>query len=95
MRKYEMMVIFYPNEEERKRAQVLERFKGIITEDGGNVSEVTEWGSRKLAYEIDDLNEGYYIIINYEGYTKITDELDRIARISDSVMRHMIVREDE
>ncbi|NLV88713.1 MAG: 30S ribosomal protein S6 [Tissierellia bacterium] len=94
MRKYEMMVIFYPNEEE-KRAQVLERFKGIITEDGGNVSEVTEWGSRKLAYEIDDLNEGYYIIINYEGTPKITDELDRIARISDSVMRHMIVREDE
>ncbi|NLK43601.1 MAG: 30S ribosomal protein S6 [Tissierellia bacterium] len=94
MRKYEMMVIFYPNEEE-KRAQVLERFKGIITQDGGNVSEVNEWGNRKLAYLIDDYSEGYYIIINFEGTPKITEELDRIARISDSVMRHMIVREDE
>lgn len=94
MRKYELMVIFYPNEEE-KRSQVLERFQGIITQDGGTVSEVNEWGSRKLAYEIDDYTEGYYVIINYEGTPKITDELDRIARISDSVMRHMIVREDE
>lgn len=94
MRKYEMMVIFYPNEEE-KRAQVLERFKGIITQDGGNVSEVNEWGNRKLAYLIDDYSEGYYIIINFEGTPKITEELDRIARISDSVMRHMIVREDK
>jgi len=94
MRKYEMMVIFYPNEEE-KRAQVLERFKGIITQDGGNVSEVNEWGNRKLAYLIDDYSEGYYIIINFEGTPKITEELDRIARISDSVMRHMIVRENE
>ncbi|NLY85752.1 MAG: 30S ribosomal protein S6 [Tissierellia bacterium] len=94
MRKYELLVIFYPNEEE-KRTQVLERFKNIITEDGGNITDLNEWGNRKLAYEINDHTEGYYVIINYEGTPKITEELDRIARISDSVMRHMIVREDE
>lgn len=94
MRKYEAMVIFYPNEEE-KRTQVLERFKNIITEAGGSISNVNEWGNRKLAYLIDDIGEGYYVIINYEGTPEITDELDRIARISDSVMRHMIIREDE
>ncbi len=94
MRKYELLVIFYPNEEE-KRSQVLERFKNIIAEDGGNITEINEWGNRKLAYEINDQTEGYYVIINYEGTPKITDELDRIARISDCVMRHMTVREDE
>lgn len=94
MRKYELLVIFYPGEDE-KRTQVLERFKGIITEDGGNITDINEWGIRKLAYEINGQTEGYYVIINFEGTPKVTQELDRVARISDSVMRHMIVREDE
>lgn len=94
MRKYEAIFIFLPNEEEEKRAQLLERFKGIIEEDG-NISKVDEWGIRKLAYLIDDIAEGYYVLMNFESTPEVITELDRIAKISDSIMRHMIIREEE
>ncbi|MBU5428335.1 30S ribosomal protein S6 [Tissierella pigra] len=93
MRKYEAVFIFLPNEEE-KRVQVLERFKGII-EAEGTIANIDEWGNRKLAYLIDDIAEGYYVLINFEGTPEVIKELDRVARISDSIMRHMIIREDE
>ncbi len=93
MRKYEAVFIFLPSEEE-KRVQVLDRFKGII-ESGGAIQNIDEWGNRKLAYLIDDIGEGYYVLINFEGTPETIKELDRVARISDSIMRHMIIREDE
>ncbi|OZV13897.1 30S ribosomal protein S6 [Tissierella sp. P1] len=93
MRKYEAVFIFLPNEEE-KRVQVLDRFKGIIEKEG-TITNIDEWGIRKLAYLIDDIGEGYYILMNFEGTPEAIKELDRVARISDSIMRHMIIREDE
>ncbi|MGM0396408.1 MAG: 30S ribosomal protein S6 [Bacillota bacterium] len=94
MRKYEAMVIFYPNLEEEKRNALLERFKKII-EAGGTVTTVDEWGMRKLAYLIDDLAEGYYVLIKFESGADVVNEFDRIAKISDGVMRHMITRDEE
>ncbi|WP_422486001.1 30S ribosomal protein S6 [Gudongella sp. DL1XJH-153] len=94
MRKYEAMVIFYPNLEEEKRNALLERFKKII-EAGGTVTTVDEWGMRKLAYLIDDLAEGYYVLINFESDADVVNEFDRIAKISDGIMRHMITRDEE
>ncbi len=94
MRKYEAMVIFYPNLEEEKRNALLERFKGII-ETGGSITTLDEWGMRKLAYLIDDLAEGYYVLINFESNPEVVSEFDRIAKISDGIMRHMITRVEE
>jgi small subunit ribosomal protein S6 len=94
MRKYEAMVIFYPNFEEEKRVALLERFKGII-ETGGTITTQDEWGMRKLAYLIDDLAEGYYVLINFESNPEVVKEFDRIAKISEGIMRHMIVKEEE
>lgn len=94
MRKYEAIFIFLPNVEEEKRNQLLERFKGIIETDG-SISNVDEWGIRKLAYLIDDIAEGYYVLMNFETTPEVVKELDRIAKISDSIMRHMVIREDE
>lgn len=94
MRKYEAVFIFLPNEEEEKRNQLLERFKNIIEEDG-SVTEVDEWGTRRLAYPINDLTDGYYVLLNFEGTPEVITELDRVSKISDSVMRHMVIREDE
>ena len=94
MRKYEAMVIFYPNLEEEKRNALLERFKKII-EVGGSITTLDEWGMRKLAYLIDDLAEGYYVLINFESNPEVISEFDRIAKISDGIMRHMITREEE
>lgn len=94
MRKYEAVFIFVPNLEEEKRNQLLDRLKGII-EENGTISNVDEWGTRKLAYEINDLKEGYYVIVNFESNSEVVDELDRVCKITDSIMRHMIIREDD
>ena len=93
MRKYEAVFIFLPNLEEEKRVQLQDRFKGIIEADG-SISNVDEWGVRKLAYLIDDIGEGYYVLINFESNAEVIKELDRVARISDGIMRHMIIRVD-
>lgn len=94
MRKYEGVFIFVPSLEEENRNQLLDRLKSIIEADGA-ITSVDEWGMRKLAYEINDLTEGFYIIVNFESTPETVGELDRVCKISDSIMRHMIVREDE
>lgn len=91
MNKYELMYILKPNTEEEKRTQLLEKFKGIM-ESNGEVENVEEWGSRKLAYEINKVNEGYYYLVNFKAATDIPKELDRNLKIADEVIRHMIVR---
>lgn len=93
MRKYETVLIFVPSLEEEVRNQLFDRLKGIIGED--NITEVDEWGMRKLAYEINDLTEGYYIVVNFQATPETVEELDRVCKISDNIMRHMIVKEDE
>lgn len=94
MRKYEGMFIFLPNLEEAGRNTMLDRIKAIIEADG-EIENVDEWGLRKLAYEINDIGEGYYVLINFATTPEVKDELERVIKISDSVMRHMIVRVEE
>ena len=93
MRKYEVVFIFTPSLEEEKRTKLLDRFKGIIEADG-SILNIDEWGNRKLAYLIDDIGEGYYVLINFEAQPEVIQELNRIAKISDSIMRHMIIKQD-
>ncbi len=94
MRKYEGVFIFLPNMEEERRNQILDRLKGIIEADG-SITNLDEWGVRKLAYLIDDIGEGYYVVMNFQATPEVIDEINRIAKITDSIMRHMIIREDE
>lgn len=93
MRKYEGMFIFLPNAEE-KRVQLMERFQGII-EENGKIETIDEWGVRKLAYLIDDIAEGYYVLINFEAEPQVINELERVSKISDSIMRYMIIRDEQ
>ena len=94
MKKYEAVIIFVPELEDEARNALLERFKGII-EANGTISNIDEWGMRKLAYEINYNTEGYYVVMDFEATPEAVKEMDRVAKISDKVMRHMIVREDE
>lgn len=91
MRKYEAIVMFYPNVEEEKRQKVLDRLKGILDQDG-KVTNVDEWGNRKLAYLIEYHEDAYYVLLEFEAETKAITEFDRVAKILDPVMRHMVVR---
>ena len=94
MTNYELMFILDPALEDDKKEAAVEMVKEIIATEG-EVGNVDVWGMRKLAYPIQKLNDGYYVVINFEGNATLPKELDRRLRISDNVMRHIIVAKDE
>lgn len=93
MRKYEMMYIVKPNLEEEARTEILNKVKSIIEADG-TVDSVNEWGNRRLAYEIEKLNEGYYVLVNYTAAVDVPKEIERNLRISDKVLRYLTVKHE-
>ena len=93
MRKYETIFILNPSFDEETVKDNIEKFKGVIENGGGTVENVDFWGKRKLAYEISKVSEGYYTLINFTAGTELPRELDRIFRITDGVIRHIIVNE--
>lgn len=88
--KYEVMVVFSISAGEEKVKSLVEKFQKLIA-DNGTVEEVNEWGKRKLAYEIDDQTEGYYVLYTFESKPDFPAELERIAKITDGVMRSMVI----
>ncbi|HBD63218.1 MAG TPA: 30S ribosomal protein S6 [Clostridiales bacterium] len=95
MRKYEAALILLSNLEEDVRNAEIEKVKNIITDRQGTIEKVNEWGQRRLAYEIDKKREGYYVFIDFTAGSDAVDEIDRICKISDNVVRHMITVEEE
>ena len=94
MRKYETIFILHPSLDEEAVKANIEKFKGVIENGGGTVENVDFWGKRKLAYEINRVNEGYYTLINFEANPELPKELDRVFRITDGVIRHIIVKNE-
>lgn len=94
MRKYELMYIIRPNIEDEAKKAVVERLTEALTSNGAEVIEAKEWGKRRLAYEINDLREGYYQIVKVNAGNEAIDEYTRIANISEDVIRHIAVRLD-
>jgi small subunit ribosomal protein S6 len=92
MKAYELLFFVDPSISEETRAGVMKRIDVAITENGGQVDNVEDWGKRKLAYEIDKLTEGDYTLINFHADPTQIAELDRVLRINDAVKRHMVVR---
>ncbi len=95
MKAYELLYIIDPSSNEEVRAGVSARIDAAIVNEGGKVDSVEEWGKRKLAYEIDHLSEGEYVLINFHADPTQITELDRVLRITDAVKRHMIVARSE
>ena len=95
MKAYELLFIIAPSTDEETRANTMNRIQGVITSAEGSVDNVDEWGKRKLAYEINGLTDGDYTLIDFHTDPQSIAELDRVLRITDAVVRHMIVaRED-
>lgn len=95
MKAYELLYFVDPSCDEETRAGVMKRIDVAISTHGGAADSVEDWGKRKLAYEIDDLTEGDYTLINFHADPEDIAELDRVLRINDAVKRHMIVRRDD
>ena len=87
---YETLFIVDSSLGEDKVKNLVEKFTGMIAENG-TVTAVTEWGNRKLAYPIDDKNDGYYVLVDFTANTAFVAELERVFNITDGIMRSMVV----
>lgn len=90
MNNYEMIVILKTNLEEDVKSTVLQRLYDIIEADG-KLGEIDDWGNKKLAYEIQKLSEGNYVLINFEADPSIIKELERRAQITDQIIKYLVV----
>lgn len=94
MRKYEVVFIIRPLEEEATNA-VIEKFSKLITANGGTIDKEDRWGKKRLAYDIKKESEGYYVLFYVTCDSACVNECDRVMKITDEVLKHMIVRSDE
>lgn len=92
MNKYEVLYILNASLDDSAKDEIIERFKGVVTNAGGEVEGVDKWGVKKLAYEINFKSEGYYVLMTFNAPAELPAELERQMRISDDVMRFIVVR---
>ena len=95
MRKYEVMYIIRPNIDEESKKAVIERFNNVLTSNGAEITGTKDWGKRRLAYEINDFRDGFYQIVNVQSDAAAVQEFVRLAKISDDIIRHIVVKEEE
>ena len=94
--KYEILYIIRPNIDEEAKTVLIDRFNSILTDNGAEVIESKDWEKRRLAYEINGFREGIYHIVKVSAPSSASaiNEFDRLAKINDDIIRHMIVREE-
>ena len=95
MRKYEIMYILNASLEEAARNELMNTLHAIITDDGGEIDKIDDWGIKEFAYRIEDMTKGYYVVVTFHSGNEAVAELDRICRINQNVVRHMIVNLEE
>ncbi len=95
MRRYEIMYIIRPNLEDGVRNELIQEFNKLLTDLGSTDLKVDEWGLRDLAYEIADVKKGYYVVLDVVASVEAVNELGRIMKIRENVIRHIIVNRDE
>ena len=94
LRNYEVVFIIRSLEEEATNA-VIEKFSKLIVANGGTIDKEDRWGKRRLAYDIKKESEGFYVIFYVTCEPACVDECDRVMKITDEILKHMIVRTDE
>ena len=94
MSKYELAVVVNAQIDEETRLAVVENCKSLVTRFGGTISDVEEWGKKRLAYEIQKMNEGYYYFIHFESEGGAIAEIEQRMRIMDNVIRYLCVKQD-
>lgn len=95
MRQYETMYIVDPEFEEDALKEVIEKFKSLIEQSGGQVDEIDEWGKRRLAYPINDRREGYYVLMNFKANPETAQDLERVYKITNGLMRYLIINKEK
>lgn len=94
MNKYELAVVVSAKIEDDARAEVIEKVKELVARFGGNVTNVDEWGKKRLAYEIQKMKEGFYYFIQFESESTVPAEVESRLRIMENVIRFLCIRQD-
>ncbi|MDY3983224.1 MAG: 30S ribosomal protein S6 [Veillonellaceae bacterium] len=94
MNKYEVMVIVKPAEEEATNA-VIEKIEALIARVGGTVEKVDRWGKRHLAYPVKKFTDGFYVLVNFQAAPTEIQEIDRVMKINDEILKHLIVKHEK
>ena len=94
MSKYELAVVVSAKLDDDARAEVIEKVKALVTRFGGNITDVDEWGKKRLAYEIQKMKEAYYYFIHFESETTTPGEIEERIRIMDGVIRYLCVKQE-
>ena len=95
MNKYELALVVDAKIEEDVRVATVEKAKDYVTKFGGNITNVDEWGKKKLAYEVQKMSEAYYYFIQFDAEPTVPAEVEQDVRIMDNVLRFLVVRKDE
>lgn len=91
---YELMFVLNPELEEETTEAEIQRVQSIIKQDGGLVAKLDKWGKRRLAYEINDFREGYYVLLNFLATPAVAIELDRVMKINENYLRFLLIRDE-
>ena len=91
MKAYELLFFINPTLEEEDRLATLKRIEAAITSQGGVIDNIDEWGKKKLAFEVDRLTDGDYVLVDFHAEPTSIAEIDRVLRITDTVKRFMVV----
>ena len=94
MNQYEALYIIDVALDEESNRSVIEKFKGIVEANGGEVTDVNEWGKRKLAYAIDYKTEGYYVLMSFASAPELPKELERNYKNDERILRYMVTRKE-
>jgi len=95
MKRYEIMYIVRPNLEEEARKALITEINDIFAKYDSETPKVDEWGMRDLAYEINDFKKGYYVVLDVNATVDAINEVDRVIKIKEDVIRHIIIARDE
>ena len=95
MSKYELTFVVNAQIEDDERAAVVDKCKALIERFGGTITNVDEWGKRRLAYEIQKMKEGFYYVVQFDAPTSAPAEIESRIRIMDNVMRYLVVKREE
>ena len=95
MTKYELAVVVSAKLEDDERAKVVDKAKALIERFGGQITNVDEWGKKRLAYEIQKMKEAFYYFIQFDAESTVPAEIESRVRIMDNVIRYLCVRQDE
>ena len=95
MNKYELAVVVSAKIEDDERAATIEKVKAYIERFGGTVTNVDEWGKKRLAYDIQKMKEAFYYFIQFDAESTVPAEIESRVRIMDNVIRYLCVRQDE